>query len=80
MVVHAAASGVPAWLAAALVGITAIGAIVNVVGSVLNAWLSLRRIEALGRQQEQRERERHAELLAAVREAKGPRTDIHLGG
>lgn len=80
MLAQAAASGVPAWLAAALVGITAIGAIVNVIGGVLNGWLSLRRIEVLDKQRDEQEQQRHAELLAAVREAPAPRTDIHLGG
>lgn len=66
MVLAAATSVVPAWLAAALVGITALGAIVNVVGGVLNGWLALRRIELLDKQRTAHEDVQHQELLDAV--------------
>ena len=62
----AATQGVPAWLAAALVGLTTLGAIVNVVGSVVNAYISLRRLEAMDAQRAELDTVRHNQIMQAI--------------
>lgn len=79
MLIHAVASGTPAWLAAALVGITTLGAIASSVANMVGAWLQVRRLEMMDKQRQEADQARHQEVLRAIAELPGRQSD-HLGG